>query len=109
MIVTESAGDDGEVDIDGDEQQRHRAQQRLTILSAVDEALRRHTEILPLLWASANREEGLAAVRTLLAVDTTCAQAVLDLQWSRLARDERATVADECARLVAVLGRAPGQ
>lgn len=109
MIVTESAGNDGEVDIDGDERQRHQAQQRLTILSAVDEALRRHSEILPLLWASANHEEGLAAVRTLLAVDTTCAQAVLDLQWSRLTGDARTTVADECARLTAVLGRAPGE
>ena len=64
--------------------------ERLKILVLIDEALQRYSEVLPLLWASANREEAVAAIRSLLHVDVIRAQAVLDLQWSRMTVDEHA-------------------
>lgn len=95
----------GEMDIDSDELQMHLAEERLKFLVVIDEAMRRYSEVLPLLWASANHGEAVAAIRSLLDVDAIRAQAVLDLQWGRLTVPERMAVSEERAKLQALVER----
>ncbi len=97
--------DGSQVEINDDDLQMHRAKERLKVLVAVDEALRRYPEVLPLLSASANRDEAAAAVRSLLGVDAVGAQAVLDLQWSHLTVHQRRVISEERTQLQALVER----
>ncbi len=83
--------------------QQHLAVERLKILEVIEQALRRYAEIMPALWECADREEALAVIQDLLDVDAVRAQAVLDLQWSRSIRDQRVILAQERARVRAVV------
>lgn len=87
-----------------DDEQRQMVQQRLMVLAAVDDALRRHGEVLPLISAAADRQAARDAVRTLLGIEEIAAVAVLDLQWSHLTAAHRAVIAGERAKLEAFLG-----
>lgn len=92
-------------DVGRDDQrlQQHLAVERLKILEVIEQALRRYAEIMPALWECADREEALAVIQDLLDVDAVRAQAVLDLQWSRSIRDQRVILAQERARVRAVV------
>lgn len=86
---------------------REMAEQRLMILAAIDDALRRHAEVLPVIIGAADPEAARAAVAELLGVEQIAAVAVLDLQWNRLTGAGRAAIAAEPAQLEASL-HAPG-
>ncbi|WP_041368555.1 hypothetical protein [Nakamurella multipartita] len=86
---------------------RDHAEQRLTILAAIDEALRRHAEVLPLIVGAADRAAARTAIGALLRIEETAATAVLALQWSDLTQARRAVIAAERAQLEASLA-APG-
>lgn len=77
--------------------------QRLMIVAAIDEALRRHAEVLPVIVAAADRDAARAAVGALLGIEKIAAVAVLDLQWNRLTEAGRAAIAAERAQLEASL------
>ncbi|WP_395727003.1 hypothetical protein [Nakamurella sp.] len=87
--------------IDGGQRRREMAEQRLIILAAIDEALRRHAEVLPVIVAAADRDAARDAVSALLGIEKIAAVAVLDLQWNRLTEAGRTAIADERARLEA--------
>lgn len=77
--------------------------QRLMILAAIDDALRRHAEVLPVIVAAADRNAAREAVGALLGIEKIAAVAVLDLQWNRLTEAGRAAIADDRAQLEAFL------
>ena len=77
---------------------RHNGRLRLGILAALDEALRRHQELIPLIVGAADRAEAAHAVARVLRVGEVEASAVLDLQWGRMTRAERQRIADERTR-----------
>ncbi|HOZ58185.1 MAG TPA: hypothetical protein PKY70_08365 [Nakamurella multipartita] len=86
---------------------RDHAEQRLTILVAIDEALRRHAEVLPVIVAAADRAAARSAIGALLRIEEFAATAVLALQWSDLTQARREVIAAERAQLEAYLA-APG-
>lgn len=90
-----------------DDLRRWNTEQRLIILAAIDDALRRHAEVLPVIIGAADREAARAAVAELLGIEEIAAVAVLDLQWNRLTGAGRAAIAAEPAQLEASL-HAPG-
>ena len=57
---------------------------RLSLLTGIYSALRRHEEVLAVISASVDRSEANAAIRSLLGLDRTEADAVLELGWNRL-------------------------
>lgn len=93
--------------IDDQLRRREMVRQRLMIVAAIDEALRRHAEVLPVIVAAADRDAARAAVGALLGIEKIAAVAVLDLQWNRLTEAGRAAIATERAQLEASLA-APG-
>ena len=86
---------------------RDHAEQRLTILAAIDEAMRRHAEVLPLIAGAEDRTAARTAIGALLRLEEIAATAVLALQWSDLTQARRAVIAAERAQLEAYLA-APG-
>ena len=82
-----------------DEQQVHAAELRLGLLTAVHSALLRHQEVLAAISASRDRSEANAAIRSLLSVDRTQADAILELGWNRVTAAGIAQIADEIAAL----------
>jgi len=92
---------------DDEQVRRHNAEQRLMILAAIDESLRRHAEVLPVIIGATDREAARAAVPELLGIEEIAAVAVLDLQWNRLTEAGRAAIAADRAQLEASLN-APG-
>ena len=86
-----------------DDLRRHHMEERLIILAAIDDALRRHAEVLPVIIGAADRDAARAAVAKLLGVEHIAAVAVLDLQWNRLTEAGRAAIAAERAQLEASL------
>lgn len=89
--------------IDDQLRRREMVRQRLMIVAAIDEALRRHAEVLPVIVAAADRDAARAAVGALLGIEKIAAVAVLDLQWNRLTEAGRAAIAAERAQLEASL------
>lgn len=79
---------------DRNETRRHNGRVRLSILTALDEALSRYDELIPLIVGAADRAEAADAVSRLLGVGANEATAVLDLQWGRLTRAERDRITD---------------
>lgn len=86
-----------------DDLRRHHMEQRLMIVAAIDDALRRHAEVLPVIIGAADLEAARAAVAELLGIEHIAAVAVLDLQWNRLTDAGRAAIAAERAQLEASL------
>lgn len=95
------------MEIDDEQLRRDAARERLKILAAVDQALRRHAEVLPVIVAAADRESARAAVGALLGIEEIAAEGVLALQWSHLTVAHRAVIAAERAGVEAFLA-APG-
>lgn len=89
--------------IDDGQLRREMAEQRLMILAALDDALCRHAEVLPVIIGAADREAARTAVAELLGIEKIAAVAVLDLQWNRLTEAGRAAIAAERAQLEASL------
>lgn len=89
--------------IDDEQKRREMVKQRLMILAAIDDALRRHAEVLPVIVAAADRNAAREAVGALLGIEKIAAVAVLDLQWNRLTEAGRAAIADDRAQLEAFL------
>lgn len=82
---------------DPEEVRRLNGRARLGILAALDEALRRHDELIPIIVDSADRSAACLAVAEVLGVGEVEASAVLDLQWGRMTRAERARIANDRA------------
>ena len=80
---------------DPDELRRLNGRARLGILAALDEALRRRDELIPIIVDSADRSAACLAVAEILGVGEVEATAVLDLQWGRMTRAERARIAQD--------------
>lgn len=91
------------MEIDDEQLRRDAARERLKILAAVDQACRRHAEVLPLIVAAADREAARAAVGALLGIEEVAAEGVLDLQWRHLTEAHRAVIAAEQAGVEAFL------
>ena len=77
---------------------------RLSLLTGIYSALVRHDEVLAAVSASADRGEANAAVRSLLGLDRTQADAVLTLGWDRLTADSIQQIAEEIANETASCG-----
>lgn len=86
-----------------DEGNRRAAQHRLAILTAIDSALHQHVDVSAVIEAAADRDDALAAVRTLLGVGRIPAQAVLALSWERHAEDARQRITAEIDEQAAAL------
>jgi DNA gyrase/topoisomerase IV subunit A len=80
---------------------------RLSLLTGIYSALRRHQEVLAAISTSVDRSEAGAAVRSLLGLDQTQAEAVLDLGWNRLTTTSIQEIADEIVWLKASLDTSP--
>ncbi|MET3808496.1 DNA gyrase/topoisomerase IV subunit A [Nakamurella sp. UYEF19] len=81
---------------------------RLTLLRGIYSALVRHDEVLAAVSVSADRAEANAAVRLLLGLDRTQADAVLTLGWDRLTAESIQQIAEEIANESVFLDANPG-
>ena len=82
-----------------DDQHVHATQLRLGLLNAIYSALLRHQEVLAAISASRDGSEANAAIRSLLSVDRTQADAVLELGWHRLTAAGIQQIADAIAQI----------
>jgi DNA gyrase/topoisomerase IV subunit A len=85
------------------DEQRRAALQRLEILDAIAAAVERRVEVLDLIASSSSADAARSRVVDLLDVSEAGATAVLDLQWRRLAEQERSRIAEERAAIHADL------
>jgi len=68
----------------------HECEQRLHIISAVDRALEDPVRVLAVIVDAENVEDATRSIRQELSLDEVQAAAILDLQWRRATRADRA-------------------
>jgi DNA gyrase/topoisomerase IV subunit A len=83
-----------------DDQQREKAENRLRILRAVSAAAERRNEVLDAVANSDDTDEARGRLAVLLNIDEDAAEAVISMQFRRLSRQERASLATEIQDLV---------
>src|SRR5574340_152321 len=81
--------------------------ERREIADVLLRALERRHEVLDAIVDASDHAEAVRMVRELLDTTASCAEAVLDLQFQRLTKIERARIRDELADLDAVLEWTP--
>jgi DNA gyrase/topoisomerase IV subunit A len=87
-----------------DARERDSAETRLTLLEAVLSALERRQDVVETVWAARDRKEAAAGVRELLGLpEGVPPEVVLDMQFSRLTAESRASIAAEVAHLRGLL------
>lgn len=82
-----------------DEQHVPNSHLRLGLLNATYSALLRHHEVLAAISASSDRSEANAAIQSLLGVDRTQADAVLELRWNCVTVSGIRQIADAIAEI----------
>lgn len=108
--LTESDDDQSETDPaqpDQAEQARwlEDASERLHIMKPIDDALTRWPEVSALAWAAESTEEFVTQLITLLGIDETQANAVMDQQLRRIPADQRARIGATVSDLGAEIAR----
>ena len=86
-----------------DDQQREKAENRLRILRALSAAAERPNEVLDAVANSDDTNEARGRLAVLLNIDEDTAEAVISMQFRRLSRRERASLATEIQALVDAL------
>lgn len=88
---------------DVDDQQREKAEHRLRILKAVSVAVERRNEVLEAIAGSVDAEEARGRLAALMNIDEDAAEAVISMQFRRLSRRERTSLATEIQDLADAL------
>lgn len=97
----------GAIDMDDNNAGATALRHRLRVLAVLDAALDRRVEVLQAIEDSEDVAGACRVIGSLLDTDEVGAQAVLNLQWHRLTRSDRARIAEEHAELRRQLAELP--